>query len=60
MFSIDSDSSFEANFVLATLADQQNQSQVPSQARLTQKRYSLPVCHISLNIWAQLFKASLA
>ena len=39
VFSINSDSTFEANFVLATLADQQTQSQAPSQARLTQKRY---------------------
>lgn len=40
VFTIDSDSTFEGNFVLATLADQQTQSQAPTQARTsTQKRY---------------------
>ncbi|XP_045171278.2 cell cycle checkpoint control protein RAD9A-like isoform X2 [Mercenaria mercenaria] len=40
VFTIDSDSTFEGNFVLATLADQQTQSQAPTQARFssTQKR----------------------
>ncbi|XP_052261142.1 cell cycle checkpoint control protein RAD9B-like isoform X8 [Dreissena polymorpha] len=39
VFTIDSDSTFEGNFVLATLADQQTQSQAATHARTaTQKR----------------------
>lgn len=40
VFTIDSDSTFEGNFVLATLADQQSQSQAPTHSRApsTQKR----------------------
>ncbi|XP_052261138.1 cell cycle checkpoint control protein RAD9A-like isoform X5 [Dreissena polymorpha] len=41
VFTIDSDSTFEGNFVLATLADQQTQSQAATHARTaTQKRSS--------------------
>ncbi|XP_052797661.1 cell cycle checkpoint control protein RAD9B-like isoform X2 [Mya arenaria] len=41
VFTIDSDSTFEGNFVLATLADQQGQSQAQTQPRqATQKRPS--------------------
>ncbi|KAL4223119.1 Cell cycle checkpoint control protein rad9b [Mactra antiquata] len=38
VFSIDSDSTFEGNFVLATLADQLTQSQAPTQSRSTTQK----------------------
>ncbi|WAR01256.1 RAD9A-like protein [Mya arenaria] len=42
VFTIDSDSTFEGNFVLATLADQQGQSQAQTQPRqATQKRSNI-------------------
>ena len=57
MFSIDSDPSFEANFVLATLADPSN-SQASSQQSTQRTTQNQPRWYDLWNIWLSDFKAA--